>query len=452
MKLLSLATFLIVSLLTFSGCVGTSPKPSDKQIIDATLPVVELTKSGIFTDMKAIGFEWKSMKDPRVKGIYVYKKSFAQKTAKHKFIDTIQNRFVTHYIDENVEPASKYAYYFKTYTAQSESNPSKEVVVDTLPVLDSVSWLHVVENMPRSAKIIWRPHTNQIVKRYILERKTLEEREWSELDKVDGRLSAEYIDSKLKDNFVYKYRIRVLTYNGIVSNPSQEVSIVTKPLPTPVESIKVTDNLAKQIKVTWNATNVKDLAYYNVYRSQKIDGSYEVITKSQDLVFIDKIEEDGKDYFYRVNAVDKDGLESMSNSNSFHGKTLAKPTRPSLVGVQMIGNSLELRWSSSDARVKSFVVRKKTKITWMNTTTEDFINIENKSFVDTAIAPETAYSYEVYSVDEFGVLSEASIEVKYTTKKEEGTPLAPKTSKVVLPEQDSQNVVRPMDNLDVRTL
>ncbi|MDQ7044757.1 MAG: hypothetical protein Q9M32_02425 [Sulfurimonas sp.] len=455
MKLLNLITFLTVLLLTFSGCVGTSPSPSDKAVIDSTLPLVELSETGIFTDMKAIGFEWKSMKDPRVKGIYVYKKSFGEEESEYKFIDTIENRFVTHYIDEDVEPQSKYAYYFKTFTENSESNPSQETVVDTLPVLNSVSWIHAVENMPRSAKIIWRPHTNQIVKRYILERKTLEEDKWSELETIDGRLSAEYIDGELKDDFVYKYRIKVLTYNDITSKPSEEVKIVTKALPLSVSNIVATKNLPKQIKLTWDATQIKDFANYNVYRADSIDGSYKLVLKAQSLEFIDKLEEDGKDYFYRVSTVDKDGLESVHDIKSIHGKTLSKPITPSLVEVQMQGNSLELNWKSNSDRVKSFIVKKKSKFSWIDTSSEEFTDIKGTSFIDTTVAPETTYYYEVYSVDEFGIKSEPSIEVKYTTTKDEGKIASPKEDTAVQVKstpsapQDVQNKVQPIDDFDM---
>lgn len=458
MKLVNLVTFLTLLVLTFSGCVGTSPSPSETPVVDSTLPVVELTESGIFTDMKAVGFEWKSMKDPRVKGVYVYKKSFNDESSEYESTSTIENRFTTHYTDEEVEPESKYAYYFKTYTENSESNPSKEVLVTTLPILDSVSWIHAIENMPRSAKIIWRPHTNQIVKRYILERKTLEDDEWSELDTVDGRLSAEYIDSDLQDDFVYKYRIRVLTYNDIVSNPSKEVRIVTKPLPEQVQNIKATDNLPKQIKVTWNAVNTKDFANYNLYRSQSIDGSYDLIAKIKKLEFIDTIEDDGEDYFYQVSVIDKDNLESIHSIESVHGKTLAKPTRPSLVEVQMIGNTLEINWNSTDPRVKSFSVVKTSKFGWIDTTSEEFTDIKNKTFVDRAIAPESTYFYEVYSLDEFGIKSKPSIEVKYTTTKDEGTlqdstvqENAPAQT-IIKQQEDTQNVVQPMGDLDVSSL
>ena len=458
MKLFNLTIYLGVLILTFNACVGTTPSPSETPVIDSSLPVVTLSKAGVFTDMKAVGFEWESMKDPRVKGIYVYKKSFAQELTEYEFQETINNRFVTHYIDENVQPQSKYAYYFKTFTQNSESNPSKEIVVNTLPVLESVSWIHAVANMPRSAKIIWRPHTNQIVKRYILERKTLEEDKWSELESINGRLNAEYIDEDLKDNFVYKYRIKVLTYNGITSKPSQEVKIVTKALPRAVENIRATKNLPKQIKLIWERVVVEDFSHYNIYRAERIDGNYDLVLKAQDLEFVDKIEEDGKNYFYRVSTVDKDDLQSEYTLKSAHGKSLSKPITPSLVEAQMLGDNLEINWNSTDPRVKTFVVRKKSKFSWINITNEDFVGIKGTSFIDTSVAPETTYTYEVYSVDEFGIVSEPSIQVKYTTTKEEGKiPVAkdenitPPQSEVTVP-QDIQNVVQPMDDLDVSSL
>ena len=73
MKLWNLVTLLTVSILTFSGCVATTPKPKDTAVVDSTLPVITLTQNGVFTDMQAVGFEWNSLTDARVKGVYVYK-------------------------------------------------------------------------------------------------------------------------------------------------------------------------------------------------------------------------------------------------------------------------------------------------------------------------------------------------------------------------------------------
>ena len=71
MKLWTLSTFCAASLLVLSGCGGVTPKPKEEVVIDSTLPMVTLTKNGTVVDMKAIAFEWKSITDHRVKGIYI---------------------------------------------------------------------------------------------------------------------------------------------------------------------------------------------------------------------------------------------------------------------------------------------------------------------------------------------------------------------------------------------
>ena len=453
MKLWNLATFLTVSILTFSGCVSTTPKPKDTAVVDSTLPVVTLTQNGVFTDMQAVGFEWNSISDARVKGVYVYKQTLGNETTEYKYYDTVKNRFVTHYVDDNVKPQTQYSYHFKTFSEDSESHPSKDVIVNTLPILDSVSWIHTIADMPRSAKIIWRPHTNQIVKSYIIERKTLAEDKWSKLQTINGRLNAEYIDTELKDNYVYKYRIRVVTYTDIISNPSAEVKVITKALPTQIQNIIATKDLAKKIKLTWDATKTVDFMHYNIYRSDSIEGSYDLITSIKNSEFIDELEEDGKDYFYRVSVVDKDELESKNDVKSTHGKTLARPSTPSLVEVKIVDNNLEISWNSNDSRIQSYSVVKKTSKNWLSKATEEFTDIKSKTFVDTAISPSTTYYYTVYSVDKFSIKSEPSIEVKFTTSERQGKKIIDNDDKSTIEVEKSppedENSVNPMEDLDM---
>lgn len=448
MKLWKLTTFLTVLLLTFSGCVATTPKP--KAVTDTTLPIITLTQTGVFTDMKAVGFEWNSvMKDSRVEGIYVYKRTLNSKEEANKFYDTIPNRFVTHYLDENVDPDTEYGYVFKTYAKDAESTPSREVIVKTLPILDSVSWIHVLQELPRSAKILWRPHTNQIVQNYIVERKTLADDTWKKLDLVEGRLNAEYIDMDLKDSHVYQYRIRAVTYNDIVSKPSKEVKVLTKALPLSLEHIVASSDLAKKINLTWEKSKAVDFSHYNVYRASSFDGSYKLITTTKATEFIDNVDEDGKDYFYRVSVVDTDNLESKHDEKSVHGKTLVKPIAPSLVDVKMVGENLEINWKSTDPRVSSYIVEKIIQKSWIDSKTEEFVDIKGKLFVDTKIEPKTTYYYKVYGVDDFGVKSEPSMKVKFTTEANQGKVIERDIPKVI---KEEKNVVTPMDDISVSGL
>ncbi|MBU0720139.1 hypothetical protein KJ877_02220 [bacterium] len=426
MKLWILTTFYTVSLLILSGC-GASPKPKAEPVIDTTLEVVNLTDNGTILDMNAVAFEWYSIKDKRVKGIYVYKASPSSVNGEITYYATVDSRFKTHFVDTEILPDTKYTYYFKTFSKDAESVQSKTVTVNSLPVLESVSWIHSIENMPRSAKIIWRPHTNEKVKAYIIERKTLEDEKWLTITTVQGRLNAEYIDEDLKDNFVYKYRVRALTFDGLVSFPSKIVKIVTKALPDGVSNITATRNLPKQIQLNWEKATLKDFALYYLYRSDKIDGKYELIAKLHNNSFTDEIPLDGQQYFYKISVIDKDELESKFKEDAVLGMTLAKPNAPALLEAKLVNNQVELTWNKVDLRSKSYIVSKRYKKGWFEEVKEEFDGIFHKKFTDSNIAPNTTYYYTVYGVDVNSIKSNPSIEVELKTKAVQAG--APGTSK-----------------------
>lgn len=458
MKLWSLITLSTVFLLTFSACGGAKPAPADKVVIDTTLPMVELTKNGVIADMNSIAFEWKSIRDPRVKGIYIYKQNLTNtETKEHKnkleYYKTIQNRFTTHFIDTSVSPDTNYAYSFATFSEKKQSRMSSIIKVNSLPVLESVSWIHSITGMPRTAKIIWRPHSNQKVKEYIIERKTLDDKEWKQFDVVKGRLSAEYIDSNLKDSYVYEYRIRVLTFDGITSTPSQIVKVVTKALPKSVNNIKTTLDLPRKIELTWDASTEKDFNLYYVYRSERIDGSYELVATLHNNRYTNEIQEDGKVYFYRVSVVDKDGLESIYDKNSIQGMTLIKPFAPSIIDAKLVGSSIEVIWQASDKRIKSYILVKKHKKGWFNQTIEKIKNLHTTSYKDENVELDSVYSYTLYGVDTFGIVSEVSNEVKVVIPESTNIIKVPKNTKSkevsIAKPKESKEVIINSDNLDL---
>jgi len=446
MKLWTLATFCAASLLVLSGCSGTSPKPKDEVKIDKTLPIIKLTQNGTFVDMNAIAFEWMAIKDERVKGIYIYKQNMSKEGSELSHHKTLDNRFTTHYLDKDVVPDTQYSYSFKTFSKDAESRMSEIKVLNSLPVLDSVVWIQSIQNMPRTAKIIWRPHSNQKVKSYIIERRTLEEEKWNKIATVEGRLNAEFIDVELKDDYVYKYRVRVLTYDGITSTPSQIIQVVTKALPNTVKHIVATTDLPRKIEINWEKSTTEDFERYHLYRSESSDGSYDLIAKLYSPTFTDIIEEDGKEFYYRVSAIEKNGLESTHDKISIQGMTLIKPEAPSLVEARVVGDKIEIKWSNKDSRVKKYTVVKKAKTGWFEAKDEEFLEIKGKKFVDAEIGPNVTYYYQVFAVDAFGIKSEPSIEVKITTpntvannvKKavEKEVTVKEKDEEVIIPTQD----------------
>jgi len=422
MKLPSLSSLLIVLiLLTLSGC-GAKPKPKDKAVIDSTLPKVSLTKNATKSTMKSIALEWTRIKDKRVKGIYIYRESLDENLSKeNSYYDTISNRYATHYLDTNVKPAHRYSYYFVTYSDDAQGERSESYQTYSQPILDSVTWVYAASAMPRSAKIIWRPHTNGIVQGYEIHRKALDEDKWSVIAKLDGRLNVEYIDEDLRDNHTYLYNVRAITYNGIISKSSQIVKSITKKLPLVLTSLKATNNLPKKIKLTWDKSLNEDFSYYNLYRSSKPDGGYELLAKLKRNSFTDKIEDDGATYFYMVTAVDKDALESPYQPNSVQGNTLSKPLAPAVVDAKLQNNAVVLNWRKNDSRSNSFKVIKKYKKGLFETAVDEFTGISGNSFVDKDVKIGQTYFYQILAVDTNEIESEPSIEavVEIPRNKEE---------------------------------
>lgn len=459
MKLWTLATSLTVSLLILSGCGTPTPAAPASAVIDKTLPTVTLTKSGLIVGMKSVAFEWHSIVDPRVEGIYIYKKSSNKEgESRLKYYTTIKNRFATHYLDKNVMPDTKYSYAFQTYSAKAEGVRSNAIVVSTLPILNSVSWIHSITDMPRVAKILWRPDPNKIVKAYIIERKDLEENKWEKIATVEGRLNAEYIDAGLKDNYVYMYRVRVLTYDNILSTPSKIVKVVTKPLPNSIENIMATRNKAHKIIITWSKSKQKDFARYYLYRADRIDGKYTLIAKLYNNHFIDKIEKNDKVYYYRVSAVDKDGLESLHEKNSIQGMTLGAPSAPGIIEARLFGNSIKIKWSKTDPRSVKFMVRKKHKQGWFKEDIEEYNVNSGTTFIDKQIVPNSTYTYTVFAIDKNSIMSAPSVEVKVVTPESDKV-IKEKVIKGTRAEKSStpevvkaKDVISTSDNLDLSGL
>ena len=230
------------------------------------------------------------------------------------------------------------------------------------------------------------------------------------------RYCAEYIDNDLEDKHVYKYRVRVLTYDGITSTPSQIVKVVTKALPKEVDHIVATRDLPKKIKIKWDETKTKDFSHYNLYRSSSVDSSYEVIAKLKNNYYIDKCNEDAKQYFYRVSVVDKDGLESKHKKKSIQGLTLSKPNAPTLKEVKYIDGKVSIFWSKVDPRTKSYILSRRYKKGWFDEIVEDFDGIKDQKFIDSQIESNQTYHYKVYAVDINGIKSEPSMEIEFKSK------------------------------------
>ncbi len=402
---------LSVLILFVSGCQN-DPKPPKKPIVDQTLP--KLADIKFLTDVTEVGFEWKPSFDERVVGYYIYRSNQKGTNGKLQRIATIKDKYSSHYVDTKLKPATAYQYSFSTFSAKKrESVPSNTIIATTKPLIESVSFIKAITGLPNRVKLIWRPHTSQRVASYIVERNEFSSTEWKNVGKVNGRLNAEYIDAGLKDNRVFRYRVKVKTYDGLFSKPSQIVEAGTKPLPIEIRNLRASTDVPKKIVLKWDSAVEKDFSYYKLYRTSNPLIFYSYLAKTRDTSYEDLINANGSSYYYLVTTVDKDGLESPRQQNPVTGSSLATPSTVVITSSNHDGRSINITWSTKDNRASRFNVIKEYK-----GKKKIFTAIKSYSFNDSDVARGVEYTYKVVVIDKYGLASKESESVVVAMPKE----------------------------------
>jgi fibronectin type 3 domain-containing protein len=398
--------FTILTLTLFSGCVTGVQKHVAK--VDENLPVVQNLKA--IEDITTIGLEWFPLKNQNIQGYHIYRNNHGGQDAIIK-IATIEGKRHSHFVDKELTPGTEYTYHVSAFTKSNlESIASEPVTIKTKPMLKPADYFETISRMPRMAKLLWQPHTNPRVKSYIIERIDVSKSEWDEIAVIDDRLAAEYIDRKLKDNKLYKYRVRIKTFDNLISEPTAVKEIITKALPLQVANVQATHTAPKKIILTWSANPEKDITHYSIERSSSSNGFFKSIATvdhqadQNSFEYVDAIDEDGAIRFYRVIAHDKDELFSEPPFTPITGTTLPKPQTPTILKAKIDQKGVYIEWLPRDKRADSYIVKKFTKSGWFSKKEERFTTKDN-FFHDTNLGLDVKYEYTVTEVDQFGIES-----------------------------------------------
>lgn len=381
-----------------AGCATNKGGP---KVLNEDLPAIMAIRTIVSTN--SVGLEWDDPKDPNVDGFYVYRAGLNEPM---KHIDTINSRFSTHYLDSGLEPSTSYRYSMKTYSSKGMSREGVTVTATTARAIDSVSFAQAVYGLPEQVKLVWRPHANLKVDRYIIERSVAGANKWSKIAEVKGRLSAEYIDTSAKNNSSYDYRIRVETMDGEISEPSKVLSATTKDLPSGVVGLTATTDQPKKIVLTWDSPANEHFSHYQIYSSRLENIGYLPLAKTDKNFYEDLINTNGATRYYRVTFVDKDGLESLANDNPVMGKTLSELPAP-VMSAPIINNAtIVLNWQTG-ANTHKFVLLRSG-----GGSDKTISDITRNSYIDSDIVKGNTYSYNVIAVDEYGINSDKSNTVR----------------------------------------
>lgn len=398
----------LVLMILFSGCSFLNNLSTPKEPkIDINLPMVNFNSIKSISDITSIAFEWQTIDNPNIVGYNFYRSDLNTDGTRLKLIKTLENRYTNHFLDTKLEPNTKYAYQISALAKNGfESQTSNAYIVKTLPRIKAVSFIQAISNLPNRIKISWRPQEDKRVAYYKLERFDTSSNKWKHLKTLNGRLQSEYIDTKLKSSQTFKYRIFSYTFKDIKSQASSIVSATTKPLPIGVQNLQVSNNLAKKIEISWKPSPTKDVIKYAIYKSPfKLVGFRKVTEVSANkLNYIDIINKNGEDYYYKVFSIDKDGLVS-SDIEPIRGTTLNNPAKPIITLAQIQDNKAILNWVAGDNRAKSYIVYKRIKENFFQSKTFKYNNITGLRFEDVDILPGVEYQYSIQAVDKNGIVS-----------------------------------------------
>lgn len=417
MKKLIQATSLATFLLLYSGCTNVFNSATAPQV-NQSVQTIDYNSIKSISDITSIGFEWQKVDDPRVIGYNFYRTEIAKGEKTLKLMGTIDSKFATHYVDKQLEPKTKYAYQISARLNDgTESITTDAYIAETLPRIVPVGFAQAISNLPNKVKLLWEPHPDSRVQYYRVEKYNTLINEWIYLANVKQRLSAEYMDTGLKNNTSHKYRVKAFSFEDVESAPTKVLEAKTKPAPKPTTEVKASTNIPKKIFITWSASGSTDVVKYDIHRSVYESFGFKKVgsVDNPTLEYTDSLDADGRTYYYKIIPVDKDGLEGDFDYTATKGVSLDKPAKPVFSKAKMEGGEAVLNWSSSP-RAVSYIVNKKIKQNFFQYTSVKFDNISGTSFQDSDIVSGVDYKYSVQAVDEFGLISDESSEVSLLRK------------------------------------
>lgn len=401
--------FLVV-LIAFSACKQPIAPTNQTLKLDPKLDRVQ--NINFISDTNSASFEWNRFDNKQILGVKIYR----GKSEKDLKQVGETSKFATHYLDTDLSPNTSYVYVFKTFSATSISAASESIPVKTRDIIGPITFIESIGNLPKQIKLIFKPNDDLRVSKYIIERRQNPKDPWREVQTINGRLNAEFIDTKLLDGTTYYYRVYGKTLDGLNTYPTKTLQARTRPLPPSVQKISASTQEPRRIVVRWDALSDKSLTY-NVYRSKSLDGTYE-LSKSglKTTAVIDNVKEDGAKYFYKITSVDEEDLESLAGKPVL-GQALPKPIAPAINLAQLKGAKATISWVSKDKRVKSYIIKRTHKKNFLSSSVTRSKPIKAQQVTDN-LKQEGTYIYEIIGIDEHKIesLPSTPVELEYEIK------------------------------------
>lgn len=163
-----------------------------------------------------------------------------------------------------------------------------------------------------------------------------------------------YSDS-VSNYIPYYYRIIGLTPFGKLSKASKAIKAIGRDKTPPKKPKNITiqcDAFTQNVILNWDSVKSKDLKNYAIYRSEKSDGEYQLITRTlldkSINTFTTKIPDINKYFYYKISSIDTAGNYNLTLPFLAAFRDTIAPTAPiGLIGSIDSSGQVSLTWKNN---------------------------------------------------------------------------------------------------------
>ena len=211
--------------------------------------------------------------------------------------------------------------------------------------------------------------------------------------------STSYVNTGASTGTTYYYRVKAVNRDGMASAYSNIVSGKAKAAAPAAPSVTAGNSSTGKPRLTWKA--VSGAVSYRIYRSESRGTGYSLLGTTSSTSYVNTGAAVGKTYYYRVKAVNRDGMAS-GYSNIVSGKAkVAAPAAPSVTAGNSSTGKPRLTWKAVSGAVSYRIYRSESRGTGyslLGTTS-------STSYVNTGAAVGKTYYYRVKAVNRDGMAS-----------------------------------------------
>ena len=365
--------------------VNAESAPSAPVEVTTLPPPARVQKVTVVSDeVRCVPLSWAPSPESDVVRYDVYRSRLA--AGSFEKIASVPGRLAVSFLDGganpgNLEDEADYYYRIRAMNAvTAESADSEAVKATTRGVPAEVGTITLTGNRPREIPIAWPVNADKAVMGYEIWRADENSEEWVQVGRVVGRETAAYLDrgeikpkpglGSLKDGTIYQYKVIAFNTAGVRSSASQASSARTKYRPVTPAGLVATTNMPLAIRMTWKSNPEQDISDYVVECADEPDsGSFEKLVsviplKDSELSARETALESGVNRYYRVKAIDKDGLESDWCA-AVPGRSKPVPGMPVSVTAESVGTNVRVIWQApAQPDIRRYKVWRKKFIGW----------------------------------------------------------------------------------------